>query len=154
MRSFHVDIEPTVTRDNAASMGRWGGNSSPSRRIGPCKSLHIHAAGLASCLYCSRDVTGSPLRRQFIRHNPTGQIWAVEILDGAVLGVVGPLGRIDVDPILLDHLGLDMREIPWITSHAGEFTQMDGQAFEVARPSRKPSAKVSIPARAEERRTD
>jgi hypothetical protein len=104
-------------------------------------------------LYSTDDVTPSRLRRQFIRHNPTGQIWAVETLDGAVRGVVGPLGRIDVDPVLLEHLGLDVRDVAWITLHVGEFTQMDGLAFEVAFTPRKASAKASMPARSEERRT-
>ena len=108
---------------------------------------------MASRLYSDGDVTRSRLRRQFIRHNPTGQIWAVETLAGAVSGVVGPLGRLDIDPILLEHLSLDAHNVAWVTLHAGEFTQMDGQAFNVAFPPRKAPAKVETPMSAGVRQT-
>jgi hypothetical protein len=63
------------------------------------------------------------IRREFWRHRPTGQFWAVELHDNVVHASAGPLGRGDVDPILLPHLPYERRYVGWIRDRLAEFIQ-------------------------------
>jgi hypothetical protein len=91
-------------------------------------------------------MTGHPLRRELWRHNPTGQIWAVEVYKSAVRGVAGPLGRAAFDPVLMQHLLYETRYVDWIQRHRAEFTEVEGKAFDPGGPLRKAPAKASTPA--------
>ena len=91
-------------------------------------------------------MTGHPLRRELWRHNPTGQIWAVEVHKSAVRGVAGPLGRAAFDPLLMQHLLYETRYVDWVQRHRAEFTEVEGKAFDPGVPLRKAPAKASTPA--------
>jgi hypothetical protein len=61
------------------------------------------------------------VHREFWRHRPTGQFWAVELHDNVLYASAGPLGRDDVDPILLSHLPYERRYVGWIRDRLAEF---------------------------------
>jgi hypothetical protein len=61
------------------------------------------------------------VHREFWRHRPTGQFWAVELHDNVLYATAGPLGRGDVDPILLPHLPYEHRYVDWIRDRLAEF---------------------------------
>ena len=63
--------------------------------------------------------------REFWLHKPSGRVWAVEVEDGEVVGVAGPVRARDTDPVLLDHLPYDSRDVPWVTRNRREFVRLE-----------------------------
>jgi hypothetical protein len=59
----------------------------------------------------------------------SGEIWAVELLDGVVAGAAGPLRPGSVSPALLKHFGYDRSEAARIESTRSRFDLLDEQAL-------------------------
>jgi hypothetical protein len=62
-----------------------------------------------------------PIVHQYWRHQATGRLWAVELVDGTLRGVCGPLDPREAVPGLLPVLPFDFRDLRWVRDHADEF---------------------------------
>ena len=58
---------------------------------------------------------------QYLKYRPTGQLWAVEVVEGSLRGACGPLDANEVTPRVLPLLMFDFRDVRWIRDHPHEF---------------------------------
>ena len=58
---------------------------------------------------------------QYWRHTPTGQMWAVRIVDGELVGACGPLDPKEVPPKVLPYLPFHFRDVLWIRDNHRDF---------------------------------
>jgi hypothetical protein len=63
----------------------------------------------------------NPMHREFWWHEPSERLWAVQIVDGVVVGAAGPFHPADVLPNLLNHVLYFRCTADWISKHRGEF---------------------------------
>ncbi len=59
---------------------------------------------------------------EYWRHKSTGRVWAVELLDGRVGGVAGPLDRRDATIDLLPHLLYTFPDVHWVEQERKHLT--------------------------------
>ncbi len=64
-------------------------------------------------------------RHEFWRERATGEVWAVELVDGVVTGSAGPLYYDQVDERLLDAFTYTAGRAEWLEAHRDEFDLYD-----------------------------
>lgn len=62
---------------------------------------------------------------EFWRERATGEIWAIQLSDGAVSGCCGPLQRSEVDESFLDALDYAPDRAGWVDAHRDAFDLCD-----------------------------
>ena len=94
----------------------------PNRENGTARKSLIRCLGVAASDLNTKEAVNF-IRREFWRHRPTGQFWAVELHDNVLHASAGPLGRGDVDAILLPHLPYERRYVGWMRDRLAEFSR-------------------------------
>lgn len=59
---------------------------------------------------------------QYWRYTPTGETWAIQVVNGEPVGACGPLDPREVPPMVLPYLMFHFRDVPWIRTHRLDFT--------------------------------
>ena len=62
---------------------------------------------------------------EFWRERATGQVWAIELRDGAVGGCCGPLDRSELEEQFLRSFDYSPARAAWIEEHREEFDLCD-----------------------------
>ena len=62
---------------------------------------------------------------EFWRERGTGEIWAVELLDGVVVGCCGPLTRSEVEERFLRTFDYSPARAAWVEAHRDAFDLHD-----------------------------
>jgi hypothetical protein len=63
---------------------------------------------------------------EYWRHRPTGEIWAVRLVNGAVIGACGPLADSYVTRELLHYLPYSQRDATWVKESLSGFVVENG----------------------------
>ena len=58
---------------------------------------------------------------EYWRHQATGTVWAVTLVNGHVIGAYGPLSDSDASRELLRHLAYSERQAEWVNRDVGAF---------------------------------
>lgn len=58
---------------------------------------------------------------EFWRERATGQVWAIELREGLVIGSFGPLAHGEIDDTLLARFDYDRDDAEWVEAHRDEF---------------------------------
>jgi hypothetical protein len=62
---------------------------------------------------------------EFWRERRTGEVWAIELLEGAVVGCCGPLDYSELDEKFLEAFDYSADRAAWIEAHRGAFDLYD-----------------------------
>lgn len=62
---------------------------------------------------------------EFWRERGTGQVWAVELLEGVVAGACGPLDHSELDEEFLEAFDYATERAAWIEAHRDVFDLYD-----------------------------
>jgi len=62
---------------------------------------------------------------EFWRERETGDVWAVELLEGVVVGLCGPLHHSEVDEGFLETFGYSTERAAWVEQHRDAFDLYD-----------------------------